>query len=155
MTPSDPLFPISQDQRLLDNPSSAIQAVEVPGTASADATGHYRLVGFPELLTIDSNPEFPKTLYEGFNRSLRLRPERPLFGYRAVNRVTGELENTFTWMDHREVDRHRKLIGSGLLALEKQGLINTGGKKNGWTVAKCVDQCPARLIRDLHEAQVC
>lgn len=142
MAPSDPLFPISQDQRLLDDPSSAIQAIEVPGTASSDATGHYRLVGFPELLTIDSNPEFPRTLYEAFNRSLRLRPERPLFGYRAVNRVTGELENSFTWMDHREVDRHRKLVGSGLLALEKQGIVNTGGKKSGWTVANWMANRP-------------
>jgi hypothetical protein len=48
-------------------------------------------------------------------------------------------------MDHREVDRRRKLIGSGLLALAKQGVIKTGGKNTGWVVAKCVQFSQQRM----------
>lgn len=131
MAPSDPLFPIPEPAD-----PSGVQAREVPGTASANATGHYRHTGYEKLLTLASNKDFPTTVYEAFNRSLRLRPERALFGWRASNKETGELANEFTWMDHREVDRRRKLIGSGLLALAKQGVIRTGGKKTGWMVAK-------------------
>lgn len=131
MPPSDPLFPIPEPAD-----PNGVQAREVPGTASANGTGHYRHTGYEQLLTLASNKEFPTTVFEAFNRSLRIRPERALFGWRASNKETGELANVFTWMDHREVDRRRKLIGSGLLALAKQGVIRTGSKNTGWMVAK-------------------
>ena len=131
MAPSDPFFPIPEPADPV-----GVQAREVPGTATANSTGNYRHVGYEKLLTLASHKEFPITVFEAFNRSLRLRPERALFGWRASNKETGALANEFSWMDHREVDRRRKLIGSGLLALAKQGVIQTGGKHTGFMVAK-------------------
>ena len=113
-----------------------IQARVVPGSERSDGTGAYRCAGFPELVNTSTNPEYPKTVHEVFNRALRLRPERLLFGWRATVRETGELANEYTWMDHVEVDLQRKWIGSGLMHLAKTGVIDTKGKETGWTVAK-------------------
>jgi len=137
MAPSDPFFPLPETADPV-----GVQAREVPGTATANSTGNYRHVGYEKLMTLATSKEFPTTVFETFERSLRLRPERALFGWRASNKETGELAGQFSWMDHREVDRRRKLIGSGLLALAKQGVIKTGGKNTGWVVANWMTNRP-------------
>lgn len=136
MAPSDPLFPIP-----VPLTGDDVQAREVPGTQTSESTGAYRLTAFPELVTLDSNPEFPRTVFETFERSLRLRPERPCFGWRAVNPTTGELANEFSWMSNAQVDKRRQAIGSGMMELAKRGIIDTAGKQTGWTVAKLVTLC--------------
>ncbi|KAK9900334.1 acetyl-CoA synthetase-like protein [Cystobasidium minutum MCA 4210] len=130
MTPSDPLFPIP-----IPLSGDDVQAREVPGTQTSESTGAYRLTAFPQLITLDSNPEFPRTVFETFERSLRLRPDRPCFGWRAVNATTGELANEYTWMSNADVDKRRQAIGSGMMELAKRGIIDTAGKTTGWTVA--------------------
>lgn len=137
MTPSDPIFPVALPDELDVN---GVQAREVRGTATSTSTGHYRLVGYSDkLVDIHNDAEYPNTIHETFNRSLRLRPSRPLLGYRAtVDRETGQLANQYTWWSTLEVERRRKNVGSGLMELAKRGTIDTAGKKGQWAFAKCV-----------------
>ena len=129
---ADPLFPIENLQHQDD-----VQARPVPGTESSDSTGHYRSTAFPELVTINSNPHFPKTVFEVFQRSLKLRSSANALGYRAVDRATNGLAKQYTWYTFSETEEHVRNIGSGLLHLAATGVIDTAGKQSLWTVAKC------------------
>lgn len=129
--PSDPIFPIPVPYNRGES-----QVAPVPGSQSSDSTPAFRSKHFPQLLTLESNPEFPKTVHEILERSLRLRPDAACLGYRPTVRETGELANEFVWLTTREVAERRTLIGSGLVELARQGVIKTGGKTKGWAFAK-------------------
>ena len=131
MIPSDPEFPVH-----IPLSGNDIQARVVPGSEREGGTGIYRNAAFPELVTPNSKPEYPKTVFEIFNRALRLRPKRALFGWRATVRETGELANEHSWVDHVTSDMKRRWIGSGLMHLARSGVIDTAGKETGWVIAK-------------------
>jgi len=134
---SDPLFPIPVPYN-----RGEPQVFAVPGTEKPDSTPAYRSKHFPELVTLETNPEFPRTIHEIMERCLRIRPDKPCFGYRPTIRETGELANEFVWMSYAEVGRRSRLIGSGLVELARQGVIKTDGKTKGWAFANWMPNRP-------------
>ena len=74
----------------------------------------------PELLTVNSNPAFPKTLYEVFNRGVSLSSSKRCLGWRPLDPRTGDFEKTYLWHTYADVDRLRTVVGSGLAQLAKE-----------------------------------
>ncbi|GAA95237.1 uncharacterized protein L969DRAFT_85040 [Mixia osmundae IAM 14324] len=112
------------------------QSIEVPGTKQPGQTAHYRNAIWPNLVTVDSHPSFPKTSYEVFNRGLARGPERKCLGHRPWNYTTNDFENFLEWQNFGQVDRRRTDIGSALRQLAIEGKLGLpAGQLDGFTCA--------------------
>lgn len=78
---------------------------EIPGTRRPGQTGVYRNTVFPDVITVDSQPNWPKTSYDSFNFGLARAKDKPCFGKRPWNRAVGDFERTFVWETYGESER--------------------------------------------------
>jgi len=109
-------------------------AVEVPGTRKEGSSGFYRSIIYNhgELITIDSNPLFPKTAYEAFEHGLKANPQGNCLGHRPWDPVKGDYHQHYEWQTYETIGRRRDHIGSALLHLAETSLHPEN--ITGWTV---------------------
>ncbi|KAH8920776.1 acetyl-CoA synthetase-like protein [Atractiella rhizophila] len=111
------------------------QAYEVPGTKKPGQTGIWRNAYWKDVLDINSNSKFPKTLYESFQRGLSLSTDRPCFGIRPIDPKTGDFAKYYTWQTYAEVAKRITHVGSGLVHLGNEfGIAPRDSEGNGWRV---------------------
>lgn len=121
------------------------QGVELPGTRpSTGGTGIYRNANFTKEL-LETNQKGVYTLYDAFNRGLRLHPDNKCAGHRELNRATG-VWSDYIWETYKDIDVRRNNFGSGMLQL--YDTIVMGGKKGQWPVGIYANNRPEWLITD-------
>ncbi|KAG0375532.1 hypothetical protein BGX24_008973 [Mortierella sp. AD032] len=108
------------------------QSVEVPGTRTPGATGHYRHAGFANGLVdnIRADPAV-KTLYDLFQSSLVKFNDKDMLGSRNYDPVS-KTWSGYTWQTYRQVDQRVNAFGSGVMHINDSVLGNT--QLNRWSL---------------------
>ena len=107
----------------------------MPGTRKEGQTGVYRNTIFnhgTELLSIYSNPNYPKTAYECFEHGLKVKPNAKCLGKRPWSSTLGDYEPRYTWETYAEIAERRTNVGAGLMHLAENDLALS--PVTGWTV---------------------
>ncbi|KAF9390089.1 hypothetical protein CPB97_009986 [Podila verticillata] len=108
------------------------QSVEVPGTRTPGATGHYRHVGFADSLVtnIREAPQL-KTLYEIWQNSVTKYGDNDFLGHRPYNTVA-QTYGGYTWETYKQVNQRVSAFGSGVMHLNE---VLLGNKQlNRWSL---------------------
>ncbi|KAF9932240.1 hypothetical protein FBU30_008662 [Linnemannia zychae] len=108
------------------------QSVELPGTRTPGATGHYRHIGFVDGLVdhIRADPAV-KTLYDLFQSSLAKYSDKDMLGSRAYNPET-KTWSGYNWQSYRQIDQRVNAFGSGIMHINESVLGNT--QLNRWSL---------------------
>ncbi|KAG9062163.1 hypothetical protein KI688_006495 [Linnemannia hyalina] len=108
------------------------QSVEVPGTRTPGATGHYRHAGFADELVdnIRADPTV-KTLYDLFQSSLVKFQDKDMLGSRNYDPVTKSWSG-YNWQSYRQVDQRTNAFGSGVMHINEAVLGGT--QLNRWSL---------------------
>ncbi|KAG0303281.1 hypothetical protein BGZ98_006818 [Dissophora globulifera] len=108
------------------------QSVELPGTRSPGATGHYRHPNYVDGLVecIRADPHIG-TLYELFQNSVSLYSEREFLGHRPYN-AASQTYGSYVWQTYGEVDKRVNAFGSGVMHLNSVILGNQ--RQNRWSL---------------------
>ncbi|KAG0071458.1 hypothetical protein BGZ89_010584 [Linnemannia elongata] len=108
------------------------QSVEVPGTRTPGATGHYRHAAFVDGLVdnIRADPAV-KTLYDLFQSSLAKFQDKDMLGSRNYDSVT-KTWSGYNWQSYRQVDQRVNAFGSGVMHINEAVLGNT--QLNRWSL---------------------
>lgn len=80
-----------------------------------------------------------------FNFGLGRSYNKPCFGHRPINPVTGELESFYVWQSYKDVDRRRTEFGSGLMRLQAEGKLGTSDQ-TGWTLGIWTHNRPGTFV---------
>ncbi|KAK3817723.1 MAG: hypothetical protein J3Q66DRAFT_340901 [Benniella sp.] len=93
------------------------QSVEMSGTRTPGATGHYRHAAFADKL-VDHIRDAPhvKTLYDIFQHSLSEYSERDFLGHRPYDSVTQTYVG-YTWQIFAQTNQRINAFGSGIMHL--------------------------------------
>ncbi|ORZ09050.1 hypothetical protein BCR41DRAFT_358800 [Lobosporangium transversale] len=108
------------------------QSIELPGTKTPGATGHYRHAAFADELVshIRSAPHV-ETLYELFQHGLAQFPDKEFIGHRPYNPTTRTYDS-FTWETFQQIDQRINAFGSGIMHLNESFLGNS--QLNRWAL---------------------
>ncbi|GJJ70329.1 long-chain acyl-CoA synthetase [Entomortierella parvispora] len=108
------------------------QSIELPGTRTAGATGHYRHSAFQDGL-IDHIREAPhvKTLYDMFENSVKKYGKKEFLGHRPYNRVTKKHDG-YVWQTFEQIHKRVNDFGSGLMHLNQAILGHS--QLNRWSL---------------------
>ncbi|KAF9352452.1 hypothetical protein BGX26_009738 [Mortierella sp. AD094] len=108
------------------------QSVEVPGTRTPGATGHYRHAGFADSLVVNIREEpHIKTLYDVWQNSVNKYADNEFLGHRPFNTVA-QTYGGYTWETYRQVNQRVNAFGSGLMHLNEVILGNE--QLNRWAL---------------------
>ncbi|KAF9291154.1 hypothetical protein BGZ88_007048 [Linnemannia elongata] len=108
------------------------QSVEVPGTRTEGATGHYRHSAFTDgpLDYIRNDPQI-KTLYDLFQNSVKKYGNNDFLGHRPYDAAT-KTYGDYSWQTYGQVDKRVNAFGSGLMHLNSAIMGST--QLNRWSV---------------------
>jgi long-chain acyl-CoA synthetase len=99
-------------------PAPAVQSVALPNSKEPGHSSIYRNAQFPDALQAYETPEV-RTLFESFERSVRLNGKNDCLGRRDYDRAT-KTWGPYVWESYEEIHARRTRIGSGLLNLFEQ-----------------------------------
>ncbi|KAF9400318.1 hypothetical protein BGX21_004572 [Mortierella sp. AD011] len=100
------------------------QSIEVPGTRTPGATGHYRHAGFADNLIVNIRDEpHVKTLYDIWQNSVNKFADSEFLGHRPFNTVA-QTYGGYTWQTYRQINQRVNAFGSGLMHLNEVILGN-------------------------------
>ncbi|KAG0307043.1 hypothetical protein BGZ98_001190 [Dissophora globulifera] len=108
------------------------QSVEIPGTRTAGATGHYRHAAYTDSLvsTIREAPQL-KTLYDVWQNSVTKYADNDFLGHRPFNTVA-QTYGGYTWETFTQVNQRVNAFGSGIMHLNEVILGNE--QLNRWSL---------------------
>ncbi|KAF9195962.1 hypothetical protein BGZ50_002764 [Haplosporangium sp. Z 11] len=108
------------------------QSVEVPGTRTPNATGHYRHAAYGDALvtTIREAPHL-KTLYDIWQNSVTKYADSEFLGHRPFNTVA-QTYGGYSWETFRQINQRVNAFGSGIMHLNEVILGNT--QLNRWAL---------------------
>ncbi|KAG0355702.1 hypothetical protein BGZ54_001051 [Gamsiella multidivaricata] len=108
------------------------QSVELHGTRTPGATGHYRHPDFVNGL-VDHFRAAPhvKTLYDLFQNSVSLYAEHDFLGHRPYNTVTQAYDG-YSWQTFNQINKRVNAFGSGIMHLNSAILGNP--QLNRWSL---------------------
>lgn len=94
----------------------------MPGTAGAGHSAIYKSALFDDPANM---PDLPKTVYEIFELGLKMGSERNCLGRRPWDSRKADWADRYEWETYGQVDDRRTRIGSGLMKLKEDGVIQT------------------------------
>ncbi|KAI1304873.1 hypothetical protein EDD11_005046 [Mortierella claussenii] len=123
------------------------QAVEVPGTQTPGATGHYRHSAFADGL-VDHIRESPnvKTLYDIFQHAVATYQHKDFLGHRPWDPMTCAY-GRYTWESYVQINERVNAFGSGLMHLNESILGNS--QLTRWTLGLWAQGRPEWFISEM------
>ncbi|KAF9359777.1 hypothetical protein BGX34_008162 [Mortierella sp. NVP85] len=123
------------------------QSVEMPGTRTPGATGHYRHAAFADKL-VDHIRDAPhvKTLYDLFQHSLSEYSERDFLGHRPYDSAT-QTYGGYTWQTFSQINQRINAFGSGIMHLNEHVLGST--QLTRWTLGIWAQGRPEWCISEM------
>ncbi|KAK3829289.1 MAG: hypothetical protein J3Q66DRAFT_324835 [Benniella sp.] len=108
------------------------QSVEVPGTRTPGATGHYRHAGYADSLVtnIREAPQL-KTLYDVWQNSVTKYANQDFLGHRPYNTVA-QTYGGYSWETFAQINQRVNAFGSGIMHLNEVILGNQ--QLNRWSL---------------------
>ncbi|KAG0270750.1 hypothetical protein BGZ95_001569 [Linnemannia exigua] len=108
------------------------QSVEVPGTRTPGATGHYRHAAYADGLVnnIRDAPHI-QTLYDMWQNSVTKYADNDFLGHRPFNTVA-QTYGGYTWETYRQINQRVNAFGSGIMHLNEVILGNE--QLNRWSL---------------------
>ncbi|KAK3845844.1 MAG: hypothetical protein J3R72DRAFT_434699 [Linnemannia gamsii] len=108
------------------------QSIEVPGTRTPGATGHYRHAGYADGL-VNNIREAPhiQTLYDMWQNSVTKYADNDFLGHRPFNTVA-QTYGGYTWETYRQINQRVNAFGSGIMHLNEVILGNE--QLNRWSL---------------------
>ncbi|KAJ3317965.1 hypothetical protein HDU76_000995 [Blyttiomyces sp. JEL0837] len=131
-----------------------VHSIEIPDTRKADGseTGIFR----SNLPFSPRRAEFQhlKTLYEGFEHTVKKYPNRPFLGHRPTVRdpVSGNvISQGYVWQTYKQVHERTRKFASGLLKAYDDFVVGAGGQgdASGWHLGIYAVNRPEWVISDL------
>ncbi|KAJ3121814.1 Long chain acyl-CoA synthetase 7 peroxisomal [Nowakowskiella sp. JEL0407] len=108
------------------------QAVELPNTGNQNETSIYRNARAPELV---GNYPTIKTMYEGFQASLKFNPSANCLGFRPALELKkdGTIRwGGYVWQTYRQISERRINFGCGLVKLFRENVSKEIDDKGKW-----------------------
>lgn len=99
-------------------PPPAVQGIAVPNSKEPGYSSVYRNAKYPDALQAYDTPEV-RTLFESFERAVRLYPKHDCLGHREYDRPT-KTWGPYVWESYEEIHARTARLGSGLLNLYEQ-----------------------------------
>ena len=99
-------------------PAPAVQGVALPNSKEPGYSSIYRNAKYPDALQAYETPEV-RTLFESFERSVKLYAKNDCLGRREYDRAT-KTWGPYLWESYEEIHARRTRVGSGLLSLFEQ-----------------------------------
>ncbi|KAI1295985.1 hypothetical protein EDD11_007619 [Mortierella claussenii] len=126
------------------------QSVELPGTRTEGATGHYRHVDYVDGLVdnIRKAPEV-KTIYDLFERSVRLFGDKQYLGHRVIINKDTRQYGHYVWETYAEIRQRVEAFGSGLLYLSQSVLGDDPEQLSRWSLGIWAVNRPEWSISEL------
>lgn len=108
------------------------QSVELPGTRTPGATGHYRHAAYADSLvsTFRESPQI-KTLYDVWQNSVSKYGDNDFLGHRPFNTVA-QTYGGYTWETYRQINQRVNAFGSGIMHVNEVILGNN--QLNRWSL---------------------
>ncbi|KAF9585231.1 hypothetical protein BGW38_003322, partial [Lunasporangiospora selenospora] len=108
------------------------QSVELPGTRTPGATGHYRHAAYADgLVTHVRDAPQLKTLYDIWQHTVSKNADLEFLGHRPYNTVA-QSYGGYSWETYRQINQRVNAFGSGVMHLNETILGNS--QLNRWAL---------------------